>query len=856
MYLLYNNYIVIIYRLSSSLLTYSNPSPNKLFIHMSPLTQTEQASVKSKNTLTRRRFLQLGALLTAWLALAACTPIKTETDSAEGQGLETTLKLMRGEMPSIKETVEMLQQLGIQKESQLAGIMIDLVRLQPEINVDELLSEIGNSNESINQRISDLLRRLSQEVDLFHYDHPVNHRMALAQAKAREEGLAVNDYLARQLFEKIELLINKCPDLVGLFPSFCPWAVCVERRTIPQEAFQQVQLALYYHEKLQPFFTSGFVPENYDHLFMAGSVAQKVEEANWISSQGIIDEAHESMLVSLFPMIPEEFVFQSNEMRLGDRSSTIDLFGEQLTDICLYLLRRSVDNEVIFQKIQLLYSTLQQQLDPSKIVSQDELRQQLMDPAHENKLRQAISKSIAGIAINQRANLAEQFLPIKKPMTVINFKEINKAVVIPEESFPTSSTLYQTADLFIPSHRPNNEGVMSVYSEFIPLLHTDPQDFTSRSGPKGLRFYYLDNRIVAVSGQNLQMFAQIHPTARSLTIQGITHKTKGEFGAAIDDTSVFFEQGKADAIEWLGELVGIEDKNSIKDHRVIGTFAVCKTLPQEYITNATALEHPGKSLFWVTITQGPDNLYYAYNPEKFPKDKGPHYASINQGILTVQKDSASTATGQQFRVLDELSPGYYDARLAQIPQALFDQLLRQMQPEETTKKIALLQRQALLTTNSGGIHKRQYVVVPKETATAYLVTRAPITGDIISQTEIGSFSRDPQPVLGANLTTVVNADGKLCLRLATIRRNGLGNGSPEVIVMVPKDQVEVLEVPTLEADLQHHAYSQATVFAAFSVVSKFLNTNIGGEFDLGYALYGALQELIRMNSGIGTDINP
>ena len=136
------------------------------------------------------------------------------------------------------------------------------------------------------------------------------------------------------------------------------------------------------------------------------------------------------------------------------------------------------------------------------------------------------------------------------------------------------------------------------------------------------------------------------------------------------------------------------------------------------------------------------------------------------------------------------------------------------------------------------------------------MTRTAITGDIISQTEIGSFSRDPQPILGGNLTTAVNTQGELCLRLATIRRNGLGNGSPETIVMVPKDQVDVLEIPVLKDELQHHAYSQFTVFAAFSVVSKFLNTNLGGDFDLGYALYGALQELVRMNSGIGTDIKP
>ncbi len=66
---------------------------------MSSLTQTEQSSAKSKNTLSRRTFLKISAIFTAWL-VSACAPIQPETGSPISQGLETTLKLMRGEMPS------------------------------------------------------------------------------------------------------------------------------------------------------------------------------------------------------------------------------------------------------------------------------------------------------------------------------------------------------------------------------------------------------------------------------------------------------------------------------------------------------------------------------------------------------------------------------------------------------------------------------------------------------------------------------------------------------------------------------------------------------------------------------------
>ena len=760
---------------------------------------------------------------------------------------------MRGEMPSAKETVDMIRQLGIQKESQLAGIMIDLVRLQPRINVDELLNEIGNNNENINQRISDLLKRLSQEVSLFHYDHPINHRMAFAQARAREQGVGVNEYLAKELFERVKTLIAKSPDLVGLFPATCPWATCVQMGTIPADVFPSVQLALYYYEMMQPFFISGHTPDGSDHLFIGGTIAQKVEQAGWRDKQDIIDAAHEAMLVALFPMIPEEFILQNDEKRLGDRSSTIALFGEQLTDICLYLLRQSLNNEIIFQKIQTLFSQLQQQIDSTRIVSPDEVRLLLSDPANEKRVRDAISGSISRMAIERGINLTEQFKPIVKLMTVITFKGGGQQIVIPEETFPTGNVLHQTAKLFVPSHHQDTDGITKVFHEYVPLLKTNPQDFVSTQGLKGLQFFYVDNEVIAVSGQNVNIFSQIYPGARALTIQSITHKKRGELGAAIDNAEDWVDQGLAE----LGELFGIESKNSLQGHRVIGTLAVCKTNPKEYIDIATPLEHPADSLFWITITQGPDNLYYAHNADYLPRDKGPYYASVQNGILAIQTGTASDASKmQQYRVLDEMNPGYYAATLDQIPQTLFEQFLRQVQPEETTKKIALLQRQAVLTTNSGGTHKKQYVVVPKNTATAYLITRAAITGDIISQTEIGSFSRDPQPILGSNLTTTVNTQGELCLRLATIRRNGLGNGSPETIVMVPKNQVDVIEVPTLEDELQHHAYSQFTVFAAFSVVSKFLNTHLGGEFDLGYALYGALQEMVRMNSGVGTDINP
>lgn len=819
---------------------------------MSGLTQTEQSSNRSKGKLSRRKFVQVGGLLLAWLLAGCGTPPESDP-SGNGSGLETTLKLMRGEMPSIKETVDMIRQLGIQKESQLAGIMIDLVRLQPGINIDELLNEIGNSNENINQRISDLLKSLSQEVNLFYYDHPINHRMAFAQARAREQGVGVNEYLAKELFDRVKALIEKAPDLVGIFPTSCPWAVCEQMGTIPPEIFQQIQLSLYYYEMMQPFFVSGYVEQGSDHLFMGGTIAQKIEQAQWFNNQGIIDAAHEAMLVALFPMVPEEFVFQNDEKRLGDRSSTIALFGEQLTDICLYLLRQSLNNEIIFQKIQTLFSQLQQQIDPTRIVSPDEVRSLLTDPANEGRIRKAISTSVANMAVEKRINLTEQFKPVVKPITVITFKGGGQQIVIPEETFPTNSVLHRTAKLFIPSHHQDTDGVTKVFPEYVPLLKTNPQDFVSMQGAKGLKFFYADNEIVAVSGQNINIFLQIYPGAQALAIQSINHKKRGELGAAVDNAEDWVDQGLAE----LGELIGIESKNSLQEHRVIGTIAVCKTDPKEYIDIATPLEHPVKSLIWITITQGPDNLYYAHNADYLPRNNGPHYVSVHNGILTIQTGTASDTTNtQQFRVLDEMNPGYYTATLDQIPQTLFEQFLRQVQPEETTKKIALLQRQAVLTTNSGGTLKKQYVVVPKNTATAYLVTRAPITGDIISQTEIGSFSRDPQPILGANLTTTVNTQGKLCLRLATIRRNGLGNGSPETIVMVPKDQVDVIEIPILEAEFQHHTYSQFTVFAAFSVVTKFLNTHLGGEFDLGYALYGALQELVRMNSGIGTDINP
>lgn len=819
---------------------------------MSSLTQTEQSSAKSKNTLSRRTFLKISAIFTAWL-VSACAPIQPETGSPISQGLETTLKLMRGEMPSAEEVATMVNQLGIQKESQLAGILIDIVRLQPDIDINKLLNGIGRSNESINQRISDLLTRLSQEVDLFHYDHPINHRMAFAQARAREQGVGVNEYLAKELFDRVEDLITKSPDLAGLFPATCPRATCEQRKTIPQEIFQEVQLALYFYETLQLNFVDGAISTGSDHAFLDNSMATKIHDLGWINSQEKIDAAHEAMLVALFPMVPEELVLQNDEKRLGDRSSTIALFGEQLTDICLYLLRQSVNNEVIFQKIQTLFSQLQQQIEPTRIVTADEVKLLLSDPTHERIVRDVISDSIARMAVDRNINLTEQFQPIVKPITVITFKDESRQIVIPEETFPTNNVLHRTAKLYVPSIY-NGEKV----SEFIPLLKTGAQNFLLKPRAKGLSFYSQKNEIIAVSAQNIAQFAQNHPEAQALTIQSIAHRNRGELGAAVDNVEDWLDQGLADLVEFVEDLANVENKNSLRGHRIIGTIAVCKTNPQEYISNATPLEHPAKSLNWITITQGPDNLYYAHNPKIFPNDKGPHYASVFDGVLTVQTGEASDTTGaQKFRVLDEISPGYYTATLDQIPQTLFEQFLRQVQPEETTKKIALLLRQAVLTTNSGGIHNKQYVVVPKDTATAYLFTikRDLLSGDKIEQTTISTWSRDPQPVLGS-LTTTANKDGELCLRLATIRKNGLGNGSPEAMVLVPKNQVDVIEVPTLEDDLQHHAYSQFTVFAAFSVVSKFLNTNLGGDFDLGYALFGALQELVRRNSGIGTDINP
>jgi len=831
--------------------------------------------------LSRRKFLQIAALLAAVIAsapIAACTPPpppppdSTSDPETPPQPQRTIQEIftdaVAGRQPTEQELARLLNELAGDNPTQLAGLIIHLVRLYPNINHQELLTHLNLQTLGLTEQISQLLELLVDQVDLFPDEFPFDHRLAYAEKMAKEKGTGLNEYLAEQLFLRIEPMINRFPSLANLIPpGGYTWDLCKQLQTIPQQIYPQVLMAFNYFTSWQKsaalsnkqghtysYVVDGFVDEILP-LYFDGDVP-KEHDAGY---QGYYAQSQQQLLQALFPKVPEELSLIHNPKQLSNRNDVLSLFSSQLTDLCLYLLKKSTENPTIRNRLLPLIRAVQAEVSSERIISEQHLEKMLNNiqhnPQFEEQLRQAVGQAIVTIGVNAQADLEKQYKPITKPQLVIELGSSSDyfgdptSIVIPEETLPKENDLYKCANLYLPVHSKNSDGSISSEltstKEFVPLLSTEGQYFSNPGAlENGLNFFRLtDNRIVAVPQQTVAVFLKHFSDAVPLKIKSLSYRKRGGLGAALENAEQKIAAAQIEIFKGKPE--------NLANQLVIGTFAVCEQPPEEFYNQANPVKHPADSITWITITRA-DGQYYAHSPTFEPNKT--YTAVYSAGKVEVQHTNliGQLVTNTYKFLGNDPGPGFFDARMTPMAQALGEEFLAQMQSSTVTKQVFAFLKMAALTSKTGSLNNKNYMVYPKGSATVYCVTHGENKND--AQEVMGSTS-DPLPIMAGNLTTYVNLataehDSRFCVVLGEIRAGGLGRGSKTMKLLVPKDEVDILEIPQSNHPLQHQTWSQLQVAALYGITEKVLNT---GKIDIGAGLFLALQKAAELNSGIRSD---